>query len=322
MPDTFPVIKWTEIDSALARAQSIIDLNSLRLKVETLQHLSKQSKQSLHTQNLITGYRLRIDRKRGEWLREHIDHGGDRRSGSRFPTGNLKTYGITGKESHILQRIASIPVEAFEKHVQARLDDAEELTTADMLRLEVGLRYKNRKAPPLPKGTFDVIYVDPPYQYEFAHTHIKPVAEVYPTLSLQEICALEVGKLAAKNCTLFLWVPSSHLDKFPAILTSWGFRFCTSWIWNKVKGNFSFYGSISHEIIIIGARGSGVPTCSSKKAQSILSVQSIPKTAHSAKPKEYYKLIEFLYPGRRYLELFARGEPRKGWTRWGDEAIE
>ena len=147
MPDTFPVIKWTEIDSTLAQAQSIIDLNSLRLKVETLQHLSKQSRQSLHTQNLITGYRLRIDRKRGEWLREHVDHGGDRRSVSRFPKGNLKSYGITGKESHILQRIASIPSDTFEKHITARCSDSEELTTADVLRLEISLRSESSSAP-------------------------------------------------------------------------------------------------------------------------------------------------------------------------------
>jgi N6-adenosine-specific RNA methylase IME4 len=127
------------------------------------------------------------------------------------------------------------------------------------------------------------------------------------------------NQLAGKNWTLFLWIPSSHLDKFPAILDSWGFLFCTTWIWDKVRGNFSFYGSISHEIIVIGARGSGVPCCDPKTVQGILSVQSIPKTKHSEKPIEYYKIIETLYPGRKYLELSARGEPRKGWTRWGDE---
>jgi hypothetical protein len=148
MPDTFPIIKWTEIDSALAQAQSLTDLNSLRLKVETLLHLSKQSKQSLHTQNQISGYRFRIDRKRGEWLRDTLDHGGDRRSVSRFPRVNLKSLGITRKESHVLQRIASIPSADFESHIRSRLDDDEELTTADLLRLEITLRNKNRKAPP------------------------------------------------------------------------------------------------------------------------------------------------------------------------------
>jgi hypothetical protein len=81
MPDTFPIIKWTEIDAALAQAQTLTDLNSLRLKVETLQHLSKQNKRSLHTKNQISGYRLRIDRKRGEWLQYHLDQGGNKRKG-------------------------------------------------------------------------------------------------------------------------------------------------------------------------------------------------------------------------------------------------
>jgi N6-adenosine-specific RNA methylase IME4 len=319
MPETFPVVRWSEIDSALSRAQSLTDLNSLRLRVETLEHLSKQSKQSLHTQNQISGYRLRIDRRRGEWLREHIDHGGDRRSESRFNGSTLKALGITKTESHILQRIAGIPLPTFEKHINARLHDDGELTTADILRLEVAQRYKDRKSRPLPIGKFGVIYADPPYAYEFSHTHIRPVASVYPTMSLEEICALPVGNLAAHDCTLFLWIPSPHLDKFPLILSAWGFRYCTTWIWDKVRGNFSHYGSISHEIIVIGARGSGVPCCDPKTVQSILSVQSISKTKHSAKPIAYYNLIETLYPGRKYIELFARGTPCKGWTKWGDE---
>jgi len=91
-----------------------------------------------------------------------------------------------------LQRIAGIPLTEFEKHVNGRLRDNGELITADVLRLEVALRFKNRQAPPLPAGRCDVIYADPPYRYEFAHTHIKPVKEVYPTLSLRDICALPV----------------------------------------------------------------------------------------------------------------------------------
>jgi hypothetical protein len=40
MLDIFPVVRWSEIDSALAQAQSLTDLNSLRLKVEMLHQLS------------------------------------------------------------------------------------------------------------------------------------------------------------------------------------------------------------------------------------------------------------------------------------------
>jgi hypothetical protein len=80
MPDTFPLVKWDSVESALLNAQSFADLNSLRSKMETLHILLRQSHQSLATQNKIASNRLRVDRKRGEWLQENIENGGDRRS--------------------------------------------------------------------------------------------------------------------------------------------------------------------------------------------------------------------------------------------------
>ena len=44
-------MRWDAVESALQNAQSIADLNGLRSKIETLHVLSKQSKQSLATQN-------------------------------------------------------------------------------------------------------------------------------------------------------------------------------------------------------------------------------------------------------------------------------
>ena len=50
------------------------------------------------------------------------------------------------------------------------------------------------------------------------------------------------------------------------------------------------------------------------------SVLFAPRREHSRKPDETYELIERMYPGLRYLEIFARptGE-RPGWTFWGNE---
>ena len=157
MPDTFPLVKWDSVESALQQAQSIADLNSLRSKMEALYVLSKQSKQSLATQNKIASYRLRVDRKRGEWLQENIENGGDRRSGSQFPRVTLKSVGVTNKESHILQRIASLPEDVFHNHIVSTLRSGDELTTASLLRVEIALKFKERKAPPLPRGRFNVI---------------------------------------------------------------------------------------------------------------------------------------------------------------------
>ena len=67
-------------------------------------------------------------------------------------------------------------------------------------------------------------------------------------------------------------------------------------------------------------KGFRVPVLEARTERKVSSVQIIKKTNHSAKPKEYYDIIERLYPKGRYLELFSLcKEPRKGWTFWGDE---
>ena len=44
-----------------------------------------------------------------------------------------------------------------------------------------------------------------------------------------------------------------------------------------------------------------------------------PVQQHSRKPDDQYRKIERLFPGRRYLELFARRKGRPGWDYWGNE---
>ncbi len=327
MPESFALIRWNDISQAIAQAQDMNDLNRLRLKLETIRILAKQSKQGLETQNRIAEFRLRIDRKRGQWLLENVVKSGN--GSNQFEKKELKssrltlaTVGVTKMESSILQRIAKVPEQAFEKHLERQQKEGAELTTASVLKLETALKFAHRKSPPLPAGKFSVIYADPPWSYEYAHSNFKKVDDDYPTMSLAEICAMgdQIQRLAAKDCTLFLWIPAPHLSKFPAVLEAWSFRYCTCWVWHKLKHNFSFYGSIDHEILIIGAKGSGVPTCDPKTVQSVSSVQSIKKTQHSAKPKEYYEIIEKLYPKGKYLELFSRcKEKRERWSYWGDE---
>jgi N6-adenosine-specific RNA methylase IME4 len=43
------------------------------------------------------------------------------------------------------------------------------------------------------------------------------------------------------------------------------------------------------------------------------------KPMHSAKPEEFYAMVEQVSPGP-YLEMFAR-RPRLGWDQWGDQAV-
>ena len=47
------------------------------------------------------------------------------------------------------------------------------------------------------------------------------------------------------------------------------------------------------------------------------------RTEHSKMAEVFYEIIEQMYPCRKYLEMFARGEvARAGWKTWGLEAAD
>lgn len=61
---------------------------------------------------------------------------------------------------------------------------------------------------------YSVIYADPPWQYKvYSKKGMGRSAEShYPTMTIEDIKALPVEKLADKDCALFLWVT------FPCLL--------------------------------------------------------------------------------------------------------
>jgi N6-adenosine-specific RNA methylase IME4 len=48
------------------------------------------------------------------------------------------------------------------------------------------------------------------------------------------------------------------------------------------------------------------------------SVQSIERAEHSAKPEEFRKIIDGMYPNGPRVELFAR-KNTDGWVAWGNQ---
>lgn len=55
---------------------------------------------------------------------------------------------------------------------------------------------------------YSVIYADPPWRYKvYSKKGLGRSAEShYPTMSLEDIKALPIGELAAKDCALFMWI--------------------------------------------------------------------------------------------------------------------
>ena len=203
-------------------------------------------------------------------------------------------------------------------------DFIKKVNKAEVLDIKKAYRERSQPVykdpPPLPDGKYQVIYADPPWKYDTALLR-KEVESHYPTMDLKEICGWgdKIKNIAADNCVLFMWSTTAKLNWFMDVITAWGFEYKTSMIWDKVKHNMGYYCSQRHEILIIAGKGSATPTITDKKVvQSIDSVQSIEKTAHSKKPDEFYEIIETLYPNTKKIELFARNK-RDGWENWGNQ---
>ena len=164
--------------------------------------------------------------------------------------------------------------------------------------------------------TYPVIYADPPWQYQHSETDSRKIENHYPTMSLDDICNMPVSKLAAADSILFLWTTSPKLEEGLRVLNSWGFKYTTCAIWDKQKKGLGYYFRQNHEILLIGKRG-GIPTPEPKDRPD--SIISIPKGKHSAKPFEFHKIIENMYPDFSKIELFCR-EAQPGWDVWGNQS--
>lgn len=172
---------------------------------------------------------------------------------------------------------------------------------------------------------YDVILADPPWDFRVWDKDTgsgRSASAHYPTMSINDICALPVRKLMKPDCALFLWaVWPSIFDNIPKLLSVWGFAYKTlAWIWVKSKKNgegfttgMGYYSRANSEPCLLAVRGS-MPVA----AHDVLAVIHSPRRAHSQKPDEQYEKIERLYPNMKYLELFAR-QRRVGWDAWGAE---
>ena len=94
------------------------------------------------------------------------------------------------------------------------------------------------------KETYNILYADPPWRYE--QKAVQGAAEKhYPTMSIDELCALPVETLAEKDCLLFLWATFPQLPEALRLIKAWGFTFKTvAFVWLKLnrKSPTWFYG--------------------------------------------------------------------------------
>jgi len=166
-------------------------------------------------------------------------------------------------------------------------------------------------------GQYPVIYADPPWRYEHVKTDNRRIENHYPTMDLDEICALPVSDIATPDSVLFLWTTSPKLAESMRVIEAWGYTYRTCMVWDKDRIGMGYYARQQHELLLIATRGSVPVPEPENRPPSVIRIRR--DDEHSSKPTEFYTMIERMYPELRKLELFARNR-RNGWAAWGNQA--
>ena len=170
---------------------------------------------------------------------------------------------------------------------------------------------------------YRIIYADPPWAYLWGKGkdggHFAPEKH-YSTMSTDEICALDIKRIAAKNCALLMWATMPCLPDAIKVMQAWGFHYKTcafTWIKTKKDGSplagMGSYTKANAELCLLGMRGH------LKSAdKTVRQVVMHPRMGHSVKPPIVRESIVKLFGDVPRIELFAR-QYADGWDCWGNE---
>lgn len=163
-------------------------------------------------------------------------------------------------------------------------------------------------------GLFQTVVIDPPWDWgdEGDGNQFGRARPDYHTMSIDEIAALPVAKIADENCHLYLWVTNRSLPKAFGLLDAWGFRYITCLTWVKPSIGMGNYFRGDTEQVLFGVKGSQM-----LKRRDVGTHFEAPRgERHSAKPDKFYELVESCSYAP-YIDIFGR-KGRLGWAVWGE----
>src|SRR5208282_644580 len=128
-------------------------------------------------------------------------------------------------------------------------------------------------------GTYSVIYADPPWRYDFSKSGSRKIENQYPTMAVEEICALTIP--AADNAVLYLWATAPKLLWALAVMKAWGFTYKTQAVWDKEIAGMGYWFRGQHEILLVGTKGRFSPPPQAERVSSVIRER---RSKHSKKP--------------------------------------
>jgi len=301
---------------ALAVAETHEEISKIENATAAIAEFARRQKVSFDRQNDIGAFRIEIEEKKGQWLNEHFPHGSVPGESGKLRVAHDATRKMPANEheSARARLIAEAPKEKKEEAKKKIIKRGDIITPAKIERVLRKEKAKDKpKPPPIPDGEFNIIYADPPWQYEHIVDETRDIENKYPTDALENIKSLKIP--VHKNSILFLWVPPSLIRQGLIICDSWGFDYRTHFVWDKETIGMGYFTRAQHELLFIARKGK---MKAPEPPDRISSVYREKRTKHSKKPEFFYEYIEKAYPDGKYLELYARNT-RPGWTSWGNE---
>ena len=191
-------------------------------------------------------------------------------------------------------------------------------------RLKIAKQAERIRAepPPLPgSGPYIVAATDIPWAAEPEGDAGRALGRgywPYPTLTIEQACALPVSKIMAEDAIVWLWVTNFILARglHLPVLKAWGgFEPKTVVTWPKEKAGTGIWLRGQSEHAVMAVRGNPVVTLTDQST-----IIKGPVREHSRKPDSFYDLVESLCPAPRYADLFSRYQHNDKWHCHGDEA--
>lgn len=169
---------------------------------------------------------------------------------------------------------------------------------------------------------YSIIYADPPWDVMAGSKQSrkdgdsqKSLPLKYNTMRLEEIKALNVKGIKAKDSVLFLWTINKYLEQSYSVARCWGFEPSTVLVWDKTPKGIGLEGTftLANEYLLFCRSGT------LKAKQRVKGNHwHLPREKHSKKPDFFRNLIVETFGELDRIELFARKKV-EGWDVFGDE---
>lgn len=164
----------------------------------------------------------------------------------------------------------------------------------------------------LPQGKFEVIVIDPPWNYGTRFdSQARKVANPYPEMNQEELKKLKIP--ACDDSVIFLWTTHRFIFDAKELLEHWGFKYKNIIVWDKEKIGIGDLFRMQCEFCLVGFKGKPVFN-NNNKWRDIFTEQ---RREHSRKPDFFYTMIDELCVGRK-LDFFSR-QSREDWIVFGNE---